>query len=362
MEQVKQKLKAGIIGCGVISDTYFKNVSHYQSLEIIACADLDVDRAKQKAETYGVSKAYSVEDMLADTGIDMIINLTIPAAHAEVSIASLEAGKHVYVEKPLAVSLEDAKKMLDVADERQLFIGGAPDTFLGGGLQTCRKLIDEGVIGKAVAASAFMMNHGHESWHPNPDFYYQEGGGPMFDMGPYYLSALVSLIGPVKRVTGSTSTSFLERETKNGRKFPVKVPTHISGVMDFENGAVGTIITSFDIWGANVPFIEIYGETGTVSVPDPNTFGGPVKLKKAGEKEWREVPLTHPYTDNCRGIGAADMAEAILNGTNHRASGGLMYHVLEIMHGFHISSNQGQHYHLARLNKRPAALKEDKHF
>ncbi|WHZ56032.1 Gfo/Idh/MocA family protein [Metabacillus hrfriensis] len=357
-----EKVKVGIIGCGNISDIYFKNCSSYKSLEVIACADLDVEKAKQKAKLYNIKRAYHVDEILSDTEVQMIINLTIPAAHAEVCIASLEAGKHVYVEKPLAVSLEDGKKMLDLAEKKGLLLGGAPDTFLGGGLQTCRKLIDDGEIGKPVAATAFMMCHGHESWHPNPDFYYQQGGGPMFDMGPYYLTALVSLIGPVRRVTGSTSTSFLERETKDGRKIPVEVPTHVSGVLDFENGAVGTIITSFDVWGANLPFIEIYGETGTMSVPDPNTFGGPVRIKKQGETEWKEYSLTHNYTGNSRGIGVAEMADSIKSGTQHRASGQLTYHVLDIMHGFHLSSINGTHYLPFFKPERPKSLEPNTEF
>jgi predicted dehydrogenase len=205
-----------------------------------------------------------------------------------------------------------------------------------------------------------MMGHGHESWHPDPAFYYQPGGGPMFDMGPYYLTALVYLMGPVKRVTGSTRITFPERtitsKPKHGEKITVRVPTHIAGVMDFANGAVGTIITSFDVWGHSLPPIEIHGTEGSLSVPDPNTFGGPVKLRKAGEREWRDVPLTHIYEQQYRGLGVADMAYALQTGRAHRANGELTYHVLDIMHAFHDSSDAGQHVMLQSTCTRPSAL------
>ncbi|HEX7066044.1 MAG TPA: Gfo/Idh/MocA family oxidoreductase [Bacillales bacterium] len=360
------KIKAGIIGCGNISSIYFKNCSGFKDLEVVACADLDLQRAKDKAEEFGIQKAYTVDELLADRDIQMVINLTIPAAHGQVCLQALEAGKHVYVEKPLSISLEDGKKILHMAEEKGLLAGGAPDTFLGGGLQTCRKLVDDGWIGKPVAASAFMTSHGVEMWHPNPDFFYQEGGGPLFDMGPYYLTALISLIGPVKRVTGSAGISFPERtitsEPNYGKTIKVNTPTHIAGVLDFENGAIGSLITSFDVWGAQLPRIEIYGETGTLSVPDPNTFGGPVQVRRQNEKEWKEVPLTHGYTSNSRGLGAADMARAILEGRPHRANVGLTYHVLELMHGFHQASREGKHYHLESTVERPKALAMDETF
>jgi predicted dehydrogenase len=357
-----EKLKVGIIGCGNISSIYFTNCQTFHSLDIVACADLDVERAQAKAEEFHVPKACSVQELLADPEIDIVINLTIPAAHAEVSLSALEAGKHVYVEKPLAISLEDGRKIVKVAKSKGLLVGGAPDTFLGGGIQTCIKLVKDGWIGRPVAANAFFMSNGVEGWHPNPDFFYQTGGGPMFDMGPYYITALISLIGSVKRVTGSAKISFPERETPEGRKIPVEIPTHISGVLDFENGAVGTLITSFDSWGSNLPRIEIYGEHGTLSVPDPNTFGGPVKFRRKGEKEFQEVPLTHGYTKNSRGIGLADMAEAIQEGRPHRANSDLTFHVLEIMHGFHIASEEGRHYKVTSSVDRPKLVEMNKKF
>lgn len=357
-----KKVKVGVIGCGNISSIYFTNCQTFNSLEIVACADLDIERARSKAEEFNIPKAYGVQELLNDPDIDIVLNLTIPAAHGDVCLSALEAGKHVYVEKPLAVSLEDGKKIMEAAKSKGLLVGGAPDTFLGGGIQTAVKLVKDGWIGTPVAANAFFMSSGVEEWHPNPDFFYQTGGGPMFDMGPYYLTALVSLIGPVTRVTGSANISFQERETPEGRKIPVEIPTHIAGVLDFQNGAVGTLVTSFDSWGNNLPRIEIYGEYGTLSVPDPNTFGGSVKVRKKKEKEFQEVPLIHGYTNNSRGIGLADMAESILDGRPHRANGNLTFHVLEIMHGFHIASREGKHYTVSSSVDQPNLLELNKRF
>lgn len=355
------KVKVGIVGCGNISGIYLKNLSQtFDVTEIAAVADMIPERAQAKAEEYNIPKACTVEELLADEEIKIVVNLTIPKAHAEVCLAALNAGKSVYVEKPLAITREDGQKILAKAKEKGLLVGCAPDTFLGGGLQTCRKLIDDGWIGTPVAATAFMMCHGHESWHPDPEFYYKVGGGPMFDMGPYYLTALVSLMGPVSRVTGSARITFPERTITSAPKYgtiiDVDVPTHIAGVMDFHTGAIGTIITSFDVWAAQLPRIEIYGSQGTLSVPDPNTFGGPVLVRRQGCNEWKEIPFTHGYTENSRGIAVADMAYSLLSGRKNRANGELAYHVLDIMHGFHDSSKEGRHYELGSNCERPAAL------
>ncbi|HWQ11506.1 MAG TPA: Gfo/Idh/MocA family oxidoreductase [Roseiflexaceae bacterium] len=352
--------KIGIIGAGNISGIYLENGKVFEALDIVALADIDMDRARARAAEYGVPKACTVEELLADPEIQIVINLTIPDAHGPVALAALEAGKSVYNEKPLAVSREDARKMLALAQARGLRVGCAPDTFLGGGIQTCRKLIDDGWIGVPVAATAFMMSHGPESWHPNPGFFYQPGAGPMFDMGPYYLTALVALIGPVARVTGSARITFPERTITNqwnyGEKIPVNTPTHVAGIMDFASGAVGTIITSFDVWSANLPRIEIYGSEGTLSVPDPNTFGGPVLVRRMGASAWNEVPLTHGFTKNSRGLGVADMATAMRSGRPHRASGELAYHVLDLMHAFHEASREGRHVEITSGCPRPAPL------
>jgi len=353
------RTKIGIIGCGNISGIYLKADKAFENLQIVACTDMDMARAQARATEYNI-KAYTVEQLLADPAIEIVVNLTIPAAHAAVSTAALNAGKHAYHEKPFALNRDDGRQLLATAQAHQLRIGCAPDTFLGGGLQTCRKLIDDGLIGEPVAATAFMMSHGHETWHPDPAFYYKAGGGPMFDMGPYYLTALVSLIGPVKRVTGSTRITFPERtvtsKPKYGEKITVDVPTHVTGLLEFANGAIGTMIQTFDVWSANLPRLEIYGTEGSLSLPDPNTFGGPVRLRRAGETEWQDVPLTHIYTENSRGIGVADMASAIQLGRAHRASGTLAHHVLDIMQAFHDAADQGKHIELTSTCERPAAL------
>lgn len=355
-----EPVKVGIVGCGTISRIYLKNAQWLSAIEIAACADLFVERAEARAAEYGVPKACSVGELLADPAIEIVLNLTIPNAHAEIALAALEAGKSVYNEKPLAITREDGQRILALAAAKGLRVGCAPDTFLGGGLQTCRALIDGGAIGRPVAAVAFMMNHGPEHWHPDPDFYYQVGAGPMFDMGPYYLTALINLIGPVRRVTGSAQITATERtitsEPKYGTTIHVTTPTHIAGLMDFASGAVGTIITSFDIWGSNMPRIEIYGTEGTLSVPDPNTFGGPVRLNRAQQKEWEDVPLIYGHTENSRGLGVADMAAALRSGRPHRANGTLAYHVLDLMHAFHDASRAGTHIDIESTCDRPAPL------
>src|SRR4051812_3071051 len=304
-------LKVGLVGCGNISQVYFKAGKIFENFDIVACADMFEERARAKAAEHNIPKASGVDELLQDPEIDVVLNLTIPSAHGPLAQAALDAGKSVYNEKPLSITREDAQRLLETARAKKLRVGCAPDTFLGGGLQTCRKLIDDGVIGEPVAAVAFMMSHGPESWHPDPDFFFQPGAGPMFDMGPYYLTALTTLLGPVRRATGSARITFPERtitsEPKYGTTITVNTPTHVVGVMDFASGPVATLITSFDVWGANLPRIEIYGSEGSLSVPDPNTFGGPVLVRRAGEKEWTNVPLTHGYTEQSRGLGLADM-------------------------------------------------------
>lgn len=353
-----KKVKAGIIGTGNISKIYLENGSKFESMEVVACADLDVSRAKEKAEEYGI-RGCSVEELLADPAIELIINLTIPKAHAPVNLQALHAGKHVYVEKPLSVTREEGKEVLELARKKGLMVGGAPDTFLGGGIQTCLKLIQDGWIGTPIGATAFMLSGGTENWHPDPGFFYQTGGGPMFDMGPYYLTALIALLGPIHRVTGSARISYPERliksEPKFGEKIKVEVPTHIAGVLDFVSGPIGTILTSFDVkGGTQLPRIEVYGSLGTLQVPDPNTFGGQVRVCRSGSKEWSDIPFTHGHTSNSRGIGAADMAKAISTGRKHRANGELTYHVLEAMHGIHDASDQEKHYKMQSTCDQPA--------
>lgn len=356
----KPKTKVGIIGCGNISGIYCQAGQKFHNLEIVACADIEPARAKAKAEEFHVPKALTVDQLLADDSVEIVVNLTVPAAHAEVAVAALKAGKSVYNEKPLAITRVDAKEMMRLAARKKLRIGCAPDTFLGGGLQTCRKLIDDGWIGKPVAASATVLLRGPDSWHPNPEFFYLEGGGPMFDLGPYYLTALTSILGPVERVCGSARITFNERVLgaahRYGEKIPVEVPTHIAGVLDFASGVVGTITTSFDVWSHNHPFLEIYGSEGTLSLPDPNTFGGPIRIRREGSKEWSEVPFSHGYTENSRGLGVADMAAAIKAKRPHRANDEMAYHVLDIMHAFHDASASDKYVRLKSTMTRPKPL------
>lgn len=353
--------KVGIIGCGNISGIYLKNSQEtFEILEVAACADLIPERAQQQAESYGVPCACTVEELLDDPDIEIVINLTTPQAHFTVAMQAIEAGKSVHNEKPLALTREEGQQLLEAAAKQGVRIGGAPDTFLGGGHQTCRKLIDDGWIGEPIAATAFMLGHGHESWHPSPVFYYQVGGGPMFDMGPYYLTALINLMGPIRRVSGEAAITFPERTITSqplyGTTIEVETPTHIASTLQFASGAVGTIITSFDVWAHQLPRIEVYGTQGTLSVPDPNGFGGPVRIRRPGDTEWREVPLTHGYAENSRGIGVADMAYALRSGRDHRANGRLAYHVLDVMHATLDSPREGRHVEVDSSCEQPAPL------
>ncbi|MCC6802697.1 MAG: Gfo/Idh/MocA family oxidoreductase [Anaerolineae bacterium] len=356
------KVKVGLVGCGAISGIYLKHAPRFGNIEIVACADLVRERAQERADEYGIPKVCMLDALLADPEIEIVLNLTTPQAHADIGMAALSAGKSVYNEKPLTIRREDAREMLALAKSKGLLVGGAPDTFLGAGIQTCLQLIDEGAIGEPVAATAFMMGHGHESWHPDPEFYYQVGGGPMFDMGPYYLTALVALVGPVAGVSGATRITFPTRTItspkKYGRLIKVEVPTHVSGLLHFASGAIGTIIMSFDVWRANLPFIEIYGSDGTLSVPDPNTFGGPVRIYKPGHSDWEDVPITRPFESNSRGLGLADMARALRDGKTARAGGDLTYHVLDIMHAVHDAAEQERYVALGSTVASPEPIPE----
>jgi len=355
---LEQKTNIGIIGCGHISSIYMEAPRTFDRLNIVACADLDRERAEAQARNFHIPKACSVEELLADPTVEIVINLTIPAVHAQVSMDILKAGKSVYSEKPLAIEREQGQALLTTAATKGLRVGCAPDTFLGGGIQTCIDLINTKKIGTPLAATAFIKYRGPELFHHNPDFFYQPGGGPLFDMGPYYLTALIAMLGPVRRVTASARTTFAERKVLvgplQGQTIHVNTPTYVAGVLDFVSGAIGTLITSFDVWAHRLPRIEIYGTEGTLSVPDPNTFGGPIAVSYANSKTWEDVPLTRGYTNNVRGIGAADMAHALHSNRAHRASGEMAYHVLDIMQSFLESSEQGKHIELTSTCERPA--------
>jgi predicted dehydrogenase len=358
----KESVKVGVIGCGNICGIYLSVSKRFEVFDVVAFADLDVERAKARAAEHGSARACTVDELLRDPEIRIVVNLTIPSAHYEIAMAALEAGKSVYGEKPLATNRTEGRKLLETAKSKGLLVGGAPDTFLGGAHQTCRRLIDDGVIGEPVAAAAFIMGGGMEMWHPDPQFYYQKGAGPMLDMGPYYLTALVNMVGPVKRATGSSRISFPERlitsQPKHGQKIRVTTPTHIAGVMDFASGAIGTITASFDVMGgARLPCIEVYGTEGTLAVPDPNAFGGTPVVHRQGQEGWREVPFTHTSNlDNSRGVGVADMAYALLSGRPHRCSGELTYHVLDVLLAFNEASDAGTHVDVRSSCERPAPL------
>jgi predicted dehydrogenase len=360
MKKFSLPFRVGIIGCGAISNAYFKHLAPFAKFaKITACADLDLDRARAKAAEHGVGKACSAAELLADPDIEAVLNLTIPAAHASVNLQALRAGKHAYCEKPFSLNYKEGVEVLAEAEARKLRVGCAPDTVLGGGIQTCRKLIDEGVIGQPIAATANMLCHGHESWHPSPEFYYQKGGGPLFDMGPYYLTSLVTMLGPVKSVSALAATTFKERlitsQPLNGKKIKVETPTHLTGALEFSQGAIGTVTMSFDVWAQHLPMLEIYGTEGSLQCPDPNTFGGEVMLWTKTKKEWEKVPLTHSDQIG-RGVGIADMAAAVSEGRPHRMNGELALHIVEVMESFHTSADAGKKIVLQSTCTQPAPL------
>ena len=341
-----EKIRIGIVGVGAISGIYLQNITGlFREMEIAGVCDLIPERAQKAVEQYGLPRQYAdMYELFADPAGDIVLNLTRPYEHYEVSKAALLAGKHVYSEKPLAASLEEGRELVRLAEERGLLLGGAPDTFMGAGIQTCRKLIDDGVIGEPVGAAAFMICHGHEGWHPDPAFYYQYGGGPLFDMGPYYLTALINLLGGVSGVTGVAKTTFPQRTITSaphfGETVQVEVPTHVTGILQFASGAVGTLFTTFDVHYWSSARLEVYGSRGTLVVPDPNGFGGPIQLFSPADGTLREMPLLFPYRDNSRALGLADMAKALQTGRPCRAGYQQTYHVLEIMESLYRSSDE----------------------
>lgn len=350
----------GVIGCGTISGVYIRNCRTFPGLRVVACADLVPERAEARAREFEIPRACSVEQLLDDPEVEVVLNLTIPAAHAEISRGALEAGKHVYSEKPLALNRADAESVLQMAADRNLVVGCAPDTFLGPGLQACRAIVDRALIGDPVAATACLMSRGPEHWHPDPAFLYQEGAGPLFDLGPYYLTALVSLLGPVRRVTSLSRITFPERLITSqplfGTKIKVGTPTFVAGLLEFASGAIGTLLTSFDVWSHSLPPIEIYGSEGTMLAPDPNYFGGSGRFRLGRTEDWQEVTADSPYTGNARGLGLMDMAEGIRSGRPIRAGGELAYHVLDIMQSLLESALAGRHIEIESSCPQPAAL------
>ncbi len=352
--------RIGLVGCGFISQAYAQKLKRLDFVELVACADLIDDRAQMLAKEMQIPGVLSVDALLADPEIDLVLNLTIPGAHAEISRAAVAAGKSVFSEKPFALSRQAGNELVAAAAERRVRVGCAPDTFLGAGLQTCRGLIDAGAIGQPVAANAFMLQPGPELWHPRPQVFYQHGAGPLFDMGPYYFTALVSLLGPACRVTSSARITHATREIYSqplaGERMQVDVPTHVASVVDFESGLVATLVTSFDVQASRHRNIEIYGTEATLSVPDPNTFGGPVQIRRRDEHEWTELELTHGNREQSRGIGLSDMVSGLRNGRPHRASGELAAHVLDLMQSSLEASQSGRHVELSTRCERPAPL------
>jgi len=354
--------KVGLIGCGNISGQYFQWFQSQPNVKIDACADLDFSRANARAGEFGV-RPLTVDQLLNDPEIEIVLNLTIPKAHVEVNMAALSAGKHVYCEKPFALDLQAGIDAIQFANKAGLRVGCAPDTFMGAGLQTCRKLVDDGVIGVPIAAACNYAHHGPDPFRPVFDyaFVYQKGGGPMLDMGPYYVTALINFIGPIHRVSGAARASFPERIVgageKKGTRIPVEVPTYYAAVFEFASGAIATACLSFDLWGHNLPKLEIYGSEGTLSVPDPNWFEGPVRLLRPGAKEWTDIPLIHSRK-TLRGIGVSDMAEAIVENRPHRASGQLALHALEAMLAVEKAVGTGAYCVLKTTCERPDPLPE----
>lgn len=364
-------LRIGVIGCGNIAATYLTNARLFAGIELAACADVVPAAAEARAAEFGL-RALTVDALLADPGIDLVLNLTIPTAHLEISLAALSAGKHVFTEKPLATSAADGRRLVAEAASRNLALGSAPDTFLGAAGRRARGLMDAGAIGRPVAGTAFMLGHGMEHWHPNPQFFYQPGGGPVLDMGPYYLTMLVSLLGPVARVAAMTSRGQDERLVTaagpfQGTRFPVGTPTTALSLLEFRSGAIVTFGASWDVHRHSNHPIELHGTEGSLRLPDPDTFGGAVSLSEAGAA-WRDFPsegsvygaLNWPYAApdraNYRMLGVADLAAALRDGRPPRASGALALHVLEIMEAILASGEQRAPVDIAGDVARPAAL------
>lgn len=355
--------KIGILGCGNIFPRYFEGMQTFSELEIVHVADMDVERARQAAATYGIPAFGVPEGLYKDPAVEVIINLTPPAFHARTITAALQAGKHVYVEKPLALSMVDARAVLNCARDAGLTVASAPDTFLGSANQTARNALDRGLIGEPIGATAFVRHSRAETWHPHPGFLFGAGGGPVMDMGPYYVANLVNLLGPVRQVFASTRTGMLRRPvTAPGRTVDfvdVTVPTHASGCLSFNSGAVATTVMSFDVWHTELPYMEIYGTEGTLSLPNPNTFDGDVRIKNLNDVEWRTLePITELFgrvgtpDQYLRGLGVADLAAA-LNGSSLRVNGDFALHTLEVLGAFQESEDTGAPVEILSTCKRP---------
>ena len=367
-------MKVGIIGCGNISETYFNCQKIFNNFEIIACADINTEFANESAEKFNI-KAQSVDDILSNKDIDLIINLTIPSAHKEIIINSIKAGKHCFSEKPLAMNMKEGLEIVKISNEKNLYVGCAPDTFLGSAGQNARKLIEDNKIGKIVLGTFNLMSHGMEHWHPNPDFFFKPGAGPVFDVGVYYITQLINLIGPVKSISSISGTATQERtitsEPRNGEKIIVETPTTLMGSLEFHNSAKIQFFCSWDVWKHKHSTIELYGLEGSMIVPDPNFFSGDILISNK-DQDWQTINndsmlLGIPNkTDNdstkianYRGIGLSDMIQAIQNQRQARCSLDLSIHVLEVMEGILNSSTQKEIYYLNTKPPQPKYLSED---
>jgi predicted dehydrogenase len=368
------KIGLGVIGCGNISMTYLRNAALFGGVELRACADISAEVAAHRAGEYGI-RAKSVDGLLADPDIDLVLNLTVPAVHFEVTLSALSAGKHVFTEKPLATSAADGRRLVADAKTRGLLLGSAPDTFLGAAGRRARRLMQDGAIGRPVSGTAFMMGRGMEHWHPNPQFYYQPGGGPVFDMGPYYLTMMVSLLGPVARVMAMATKGQDERLiTADGpfknTTFKVGTPTNVLSLLEFRSGATVNFGASWDVFRHSNHPIELHGTEGSLRLPDPDTFGGTVSLSERGG-DWqnfesedepygaRNWPFDAPDRANYRMLGVADLVQALHDGRSPRASGDLALHVLEVMEAILASGESGQPVRIAASLAQPPVLGED---
>lgn len=364
-------MRIGVIGCGNISDTYFRNAALFPSLlSIKSCADLSPERAAEKAGLFGILPA-TVDAMLADPAIGLVVNLTVPAAHAAIALKAIAAGKHVYGEKPLAADLADARRMVDAAQARGVRLGAAPDTILGAAHQAARSLLADEAIGKVVAGTASILDNGMEDWHPDPDFFFKPGGGPVLDMGPYYVASLVSLLGPVRRVSGAGTRGFAERRVKvgagAGRRIGVAVATTVSAVLEFSAGACVVFSASWDVVTPPRPHIELFGTGGTIVLPDPNWFGGDVTVFRPGAAGAETLSpvgglgrpnkaLSNGEAADYRMAGVADMVAAIRSGRPHRLDGRFSLHVLEVLAAMQVRGAEGFAVDIASTCDRPRAL------
>jgi predicted dehydrogenase len=353
-------MRIGIVGAGKISGQYSATMSKLPQLAVTAVTDLDAERAQRLAEQHRGARVVPLPDMYAADDVDLVLNLTTPAQHADIAIAALAAGKHVYGEKPLAAGSADGWAVVDAAAKAGLRAACAPDTVLGTGVQTARAALDSGAIGVAHAATAFMTVPGHERWHPDPEFYYQRGGGPLLDMGPYYLTTLVHLLGPVRRVAGMSARPRNERTIGSGPRagtsFPVDIDTHVTGILEHESGALTTIMMSFDVWATHLPSIEVYGSTGSLSVPDPNYFAGDVRFYPRDTAEWAVLPPSAGYEGAGRGVGLLDLFEALADDRPHRTGVDVALHVLDVMESMQASARDGTSVTVATTCDRPERI------